>query len=55
MALAAGSLAYVAVDQNVMRLRSTLYRPAYGNALMVAAYALLITGILAGAMLHMGV
>ncbi len=55
IALAVGSLAYVLVDQNVMRLRSTLYRPRAGIALMVTAYSLLAAGILAGAVLELGV
>ena len=54
VALAVGSLAYVLVDQNVMRLRSTLYRPFAGTALMITAYSLLAAGIVAGAILALG-
>jgi peptidoglycan/LPS O-acetylase OafA/YrhL len=55
IALAVGSLAYVLVDRNVMRWRGRLFRPAFGMALMLTAYALLATGILAGAILRLGV
>lgn len=55
IALAVGSLAYVLVDQKVMRLRSTLYRPAAGTALMITAYSLLAAGVIASAVLGLGV
>ena len=54
-ALAAGSAAYVLVDQNVMRLRSAYFRPGFGTILMVTAYSLLALGIIGGAILRMGV
>jgi peptidoglycan/LPS O-acetylase OafA/YrhL len=55
VALAVGSLAYILVDQNVMRLRSVLFRPAFGTVLMATAYTLLAAGIVAGAIFGLGV
>jgi uncharacterized membrane protein len=55
ISLVAGSLAYVAVDQNVMRLRGVLFRPNYGKILMISAYSLLAIGIITGAIFKLGV
>jgi hypothetical protein len=55
LALIAGSLAYIIVDQNVMRFRGRFYRPALGHSLMVAAYSLLIAGVFGGVFLRLGV
>jgi peptidoglycan/LPS O-acetylase OafA/YrhL len=46
VALAVGTIAYLIVDRNVMRVRSRLYRPTLGRNFMVAAYALLGLGVL---------
>ncbi|MFL6720238.1 MAG: acyltransferase, partial [Sphingomonas sp.] len=54
-AVAAGSTAYLLIDQNVMRLRSGLYQPRAGTILMLTAYTLLTMGIVAGAVLRLGV
>jgi peptidoglycan/LPS O-acetylase OafA/YrhL len=55
VALSVGSLAYVAVDQNVMRFRSALFRPGFGTILMITAYSFLAIGIIAGAFINLGV
>jgi peptidoglycan/LPS O-acetylase OafA/YrhL len=55
IALGVGSLAYVLVDQNIMKWRSRLYRPGFGTALMIMAYSLLAAGVVAGAVLRLGV
>ena len=54
-ALAIGRLAYVVVDQNVMRFRSALFRPGFGTILMITAYSFLAIGIIAGALINLGV
>lgn len=44
-AVIAGSLAYVTIDRNIMRLRVKVYGPSPGKALMATAYWLLAIGI----------
>jgi peptidoglycan/LPS O-acetylase OafA/YrhL len=54
VALTVGSAAYVLVDRSIMKWRARLFRPAYGRAFMICAYALLATGIAGGAILKLG-
>jgi peptidoglycan/LPS O-acetylase OafA/YrhL len=54
VALVIGSLAYVLVDQNIMKWRPRLYRPSFGRVLMVSAYSLLAAGVFGGAVLRLG-
>lgn len=48
LALLVSSVAYMAIDQRVMRHRSAFYTPARGRAAMIAAYSLMVLGILLG-------
>jgi peptidoglycan/LPS O-acetylase OafA/YrhL len=54
IALVVGTATYFAVDRNILQLRSTLYRPAIGKALMIAAYCLIAVGVIGGGVLGLG-
>jgi peptidoglycan/LPS O-acetylase OafA/YrhL len=55
IAVIAGTTAYVVIDRNVMNWRGHFYRPEIGRALMIAAYGLFASGVMAGAVLGLGV
>jgi peptidoglycan/LPS O-acetylase OafA/YrhL len=51
LAILFSAMAYFAIDLQILRVRASSYSPAIGKLLMIAAYALLGTGVLGGLLL----